>query len=52
MDQPQANAAISGHEHWTKKGDIKLFLWEKFAGAAGAGPAVLVGDGFLRRAWL
>ncbi len=35
MDQPQANAAISGHEHWTKKGDIKLFLWEKFAGSPG-----------------
>jgi pimeloyl-ACP methyl ester carboxylesterase len=22
-------AAIEGREHWTKKGDVKLFLWEK-----------------------
>jgi pimeloyl-ACP methyl ester carboxylesterase len=26
----QANA-ITGQEHWTKKGDIRLFLWEKRA---------------------
>jgi pimeloyl-ACP methyl ester carboxylesterase len=32
MNQPQAQAKISGQEHWTKKGDIKLFLWEKAAG--------------------
>lgn len=32
MDQPQASANITGQEHWTKKGEIKLFLWEKFAG--------------------
>jgi len=32
MDQPQDYAKITGQEHWTKKGDIKLFLWEKFAG--------------------
>ncbi len=32
MDLPQANVKITGQEHWTKKGDIKLFLWEKFAG--------------------
>jgi len=35
MDLPQAHAAISGQEHWTKKGDIKLFLFEKFAGSPG-----------------
>jgi pimeloyl-ACP methyl ester carboxylesterase len=23
------DAAIEGHEHWTQKGDVKLFLWEK-----------------------
>ncbi|HTI87109.1 MAG TPA: alpha/beta fold hydrolase [Alphaproteobacteria bacterium] len=23
---------IVGREHWTKKGDIKLFLWEKYVG--------------------
>ncbi|MBX9812196.1 MAG: lysophospholipase [Burkholderiales bacterium] len=33
MDQSQANAKITGQEHWTKKGDIRLFLWEKFAGS-------------------
>ncbi|MDH5534191.1 MAG: alpha/beta hydrolase [Betaproteobacteria bacterium] len=32
MDQPQAKVKITGQEHWTKKGDIKLFLWEKYAG--------------------
>jgi pimeloyl-ACP methyl ester carboxylesterase len=26
----QANA-VAGQEHWTKKGDVKLFLWEKRA---------------------
>lgn len=30
MDQPDIN--ITGQEHWTRKGEIKLFLWEKFAG--------------------
>jgi pimeloyl-ACP methyl ester carboxylesterase len=23
------DAALKGQEHWTKKGDVKLFLWEK-----------------------
>lgn len=27
----QTSAAIAGKEHWTKKGDVKLFLWEKRA---------------------
>jgi pimeloyl-ACP methyl ester carboxylesterase len=36
MDQPQINADIKGEEHCTKKGDIKLFLWEKYAGKPGA----------------
>ena len=31
MDQPQAQA-VKGQEHWTRKGDIKLFLWEKYVG--------------------
>lgn len=30
-DAPTA-ASIKGEEHWTKKGDAKLFLWEKSAG--------------------
>ncbi|HET9492156.1 MAG TPA: alpha/beta fold hydrolase [Methylomirabilota bacterium] len=29
-----AEAAITGREHWTHKGSIKLFLWEKAAGAS------------------
>jgi pimeloyl-ACP methyl ester carboxylesterase len=28
-----AEPAITGYEHWTHKGPIKLFLWEKAAGA-------------------
>jgi pimeloyl-ACP methyl ester carboxylesterase len=26
------SAPVVGREHWTKKGDIKLFLWEKYVG--------------------
>ena len=36
MDRPPVNADIKSQEHWTKKGDIKLFLWEKYAGSPGA----------------
>lgn len=31
MDQTAKGAAITGKEHWTRKGDVKLFLWEKRA---------------------
>jgi pimeloyl-ACP methyl ester carboxylesterase len=31
MNTQRAQAVISGHEHWTKKGEVKLFLWEKRA---------------------
>jgi pimeloyl-ACP methyl ester carboxylesterase len=31
-DVSVTSKAVSGHEHWTKKEDVKLFLWEKFAG--------------------
>ena len=34
MDQPQA-VAVKGKEHWTRKGDIRLFLWEKYTGQPG-----------------
>jgi len=34
MDQPQA-VAVKSEEHWTRKGDIKLFLWEKYTGQPG-----------------
>jgi pimeloyl-ACP methyl ester carboxylesterase len=29
-----AEPSIVGREHWTKKGDVRLFLWEKSAGAS------------------
>jgi pimeloyl-ACP methyl ester carboxylesterase len=29
-----AEPAITGREHWTRKGAVKLFLWEKAAGAS------------------
>ena len=32
---------VIGREHWTHKGDVRLFLWEKYAGAPNAKPAVL-----------
>jgi pimeloyl-ACP methyl ester carboxylesterase len=35
MNQPRAAAHVKGEEHWTKKGDIKLFLWEKYVGEPG-----------------
>jgi pimeloyl-ACP methyl ester carboxylesterase len=25
---------VTGVEHWTEKGDVRLYLWEKYAGAA------------------
>jgi len=36
-------ASISGREHWTRKGDVKLFLWEKTApGGARNGTVLFV----------
>ena len=38
----QAHPPVTGQEHWTRKGDVKLFLWEKYAGSPDAGkPTVL-----------
>ena len=37
VDRP----AISGREHWTQKGDIKLFLWEKPAPSGARNGTVL-----------
>jgi pimeloyl-ACP methyl ester carboxylesterase len=35
MNKPIGKApAVQGQEHWTTKGDVRLFLWEKRAGAA------------------
>jgi pimeloyl-ACP methyl ester carboxylesterase len=33
MDQPSSQAPVTGQEHWTKKGDVRLYLWEKFCGS-------------------
>jgi len=33
MDAVAREEDVVGQEHWTKKGDIKLFLWEKRAGS-------------------
>ena len=38
MDQ---DVEVAGREHWTHKGDVRLFLWEKFAGSPDGKPAVL-----------
>ncbi|APV50448.1 alpha/beta hydrolase [Betaproteobacteria bacterium GR16-43] len=32
---------VIGKEHWTQKGDVRLFLWEKFVGSPDGKPAVL-----------
>jgi pimeloyl-ACP methyl ester carboxylesterase len=37
----QGGAKIAGQEHWTKKGEVKLFLWEKSAGSPEGKPAIL-----------
>ena len=35
------DAPITGVEHWTRKGDVPLFLWEKFTGSPDGKPTVL-----------
>ena len=32
---------VTGNEHWTNKGPVRLFLWEKYAGTPEGKPAVL-----------
>jgi pimeloyl-ACP methyl ester carboxylesterase len=42
----QAQASVTGQEHWTRKGDVKLFLWEKYVGSPdGQRPTVLLVHG-------
>jgi len=36
-----ADADVTGVEHWTHKGEVRLFLWEKYVGAPEGKPAVL-----------
>ncbi len=33
MEAVAAEQDVVGEEHWTNKGDVKLFLWEKYIGA-------------------
>ena len=40
-ESKNANAVVTGVEHWTHKGDVRLFLWEKFVGTPDGKPAVL-----------
>jgi pimeloyl-ACP methyl ester carboxylesterase len=40
MDDAQRR--VTGREHWTRKGDVKLFLWEKCAGDPAAASAILL----------
>ena len=35
------DARVAGVEHWTHKGDVRLFLWEKFVDSPDDKPAVL-----------
>jgi pimeloyl-ACP methyl ester carboxylesterase len=35
------DAEVTGVEHWTHKGDVRLFMWEKFIGSPQGKPAVL-----------
>ena len=44
MDQAAlgARTPVSGKEHWTRKGEVKLFLWQKPAKAAKKGTVLFV----------
>ena len=33
VDTEAREADVVGEEHWTEKGDVRLFLWEKYLGA-------------------
>jgi pimeloyl-ACP methyl ester carboxylesterase len=36
-----SEAPVTGVEHWTNKGEVKLFLWEKYVDSPAGKPAVL-----------
>jgi pimeloyl-ACP methyl ester carboxylesterase len=40
-DTTLTEAPVTGVEHWTHKGDVRLFLWEKFVGTPDGKPAIL-----------
>src|SRR5215470_18856907 len=35
MNERASSATIQGIEHWTRKGDVRLFLWQKTAAERG-----------------
>ena len=39
--QPGSSAVVTGKEHWTHKGDVRLFMWEKYVGSPDSKPAIL-----------
>ena len=42
MDQNNSRAVVPGQEHWARKGDVKLFLWEKAASVDKRGTVLFV----------
>jgi pimeloyl-ACP methyl ester carboxylesterase len=40
-DAVASETPVTGVEHWTRKGGVNLFLWEKFVGSPGGRPAIL-----------
>lgn len=42
MTQSDANVTFSGTEHWTKKGDVNLFLWNKAPDGSPKGTVLFV----------
>ena len=40
-NEVKLNAPVTGVEHWTHKGDVRLFLWQKFVDSAANKPVVL-----------
>src|SRR5262245_13438536 len=42
MDQSQSQAPVTGQEHWTRKGDVRLYLWEKFCGSPQGGQGTIL----------
>ncbi|HTZ40988.1 MAG TPA: alpha/beta hydrolase [Syntrophales bacterium] len=42
---PAASQAINGAEHWVNNGDIRLYVWEKYAGSPSGKPVVVLCHG-------
>ena len=40
-DAVSGETPVTGVEHWTHKGGVRLFLWEKFVGSPDGKPAIL-----------